>query len=125
MTARDDKHPESVDTRITRLETQRNGAVGFGGLIFLALAGGAWNLVTLATRLDERVDRLTRDVAESSTAAAHAKETGDRLGERLAAMGDRVERIDRAVTQQLPAIQAGIESLRVELASTRNAPRPR
>jgi outer membrane murein-binding lipoprotein Lpp len=118
----DTDHTESPETRITRLETQRNAAVGVGALIFGALALGAWNLATLATRLDERVDRLTRDVAESSTAAAHAKETGDRLGERLAAMGDRVERIDRAVTLQLPAIQQGIESLRVELASTRSSP---
>ena len=118
----DTEHTESTETRITRLETQRNAAVGVGGLIFLALAGGAWSLATLTTRLDERVDRLTRDVAESSTAAAHAKETGDRLGERLAAMGDRVERIDRAITQQLPAIQQGIESLRVEFASTRSTP---
>lgn len=108
---------ESLATRVARLETQRNAAVGVGAVFAVALLGGAWNIANLTTRLDVRVDRLAADVAESSAMAARSKETGDRLTERLAAMGDRLERVDRAVTQTLPQIQQSIEALRVDLAA--------
>lgn len=109
--------------RLDRVEGAVRAARAIVAAVALSVVGAATHLIVTLTRVEERYDRLARDVTHADTASAHAKETSDRLTERLAAMGDRVERIDRAVTQTLPAIQASIEALRLDLVSSHATPR--
>jgi len=113
---------DPITTRLALVEGSVRFAKGAIGGTALALVAGAVNLIITITRVEERYDRLARDVATSTTQAATAKETGDRLTERLSAMSDRVERIDRALSTSLPAIQTSLEALRLDLSTRTNTP---
>lgn len=106
----------SVEIRLALLEGSVRFAKGVLGGIGIAVVAGALNMVITLTRVEDRYDRLTRDVANTTTQAATAKETSDRLTERFVAISERVERIDRALAASLPTIQSSLEALRAEIA---------
>ena len=97
--------------RVSRLETQRNGAVAMFFAFALFLVGGALNVDRLTTRLDERVSRLTQQIEVAATAVGRI----DRMEERINSMSRAVDRIDA----EIPRVRESLDALRSDISRAR------
>lgn len=97
--------------RVSRLETQRNGAVAMFFVFALFLVGGALNVDRLTTRLDERVSRLTQQIEVAATAVGRI----DRMEERINSMSRAVDRIDA----EIPRVRESLDALRSDISRAR------
>lgn len=97
--------------RLSRLETQRNGAAAMFAMFALFLVGGALNVDRLTTRLDERVSRLTQQIEVAATAVGRI----DRMEERINSMSRAVDRIDA----EIPRVRESLDALRSDISRAR------
>ena len=105
---------ESPTTRLTRLETQRTLFGAAFGAVFLALVGGALNVMLLTTRLDERYaseHALNAQLRTQVEALANTVGSLGRFDERLTAINSSVARIDT----EIPRLRETIDQLRAEV----------